>query len=54
MVLLVLEPFLDITTGFNDEFVLSDRQIINLSYIQDVRVSKERATTKGTVYEVEF
>ena len=41
-------------TGFNDEFVLSDRQIINLSYIQDVRVSKERATTKGTVYEVEF
>ncbi len=54
VVLLVLEPFLDITTGFNDEFVLSDRQIINLSYIQDVRVSKERATTKGTVYEVEF
>ena len=29
VVLLVLEPFLDITTGFNDEFVLSDRQIIN-------------------------
>ena len=54
VVLLVLEPFWDITTGFNDEFVLSDRQIINLSYIQDVRVSKERATTKGTVYEVEF
>ena len=54
VVLLVLEPFLDITTGFNDEFVLSDRQIINLSYIQDVRVSKERAKTKGTVYDVEF
>ncbi len=54
VVMLVLEPFLDITTGFKNELVLTDKQIINLNYIQDVRVSKERATTKGTVYEVEF
>ena len=54
VILLVLEPFLDLTTGFKNELILTDNKIIDLTYVQDVRVSKERKTSKGSVYEVEF
>ncbi|MGN0316438.1 MAG: hypothetical protein ACI4E1_00710 [Lachnospira sp.] len=52
--LLVLEPFLDLTTGFKNELILTDNKIIDLSYVQDVCITKERKTSKGSVYEVEF
>lgn len=51
--LLVFEPFLDITTGFNDHMLLSDRVIVDLNKVDNMRVTKERTSFKGTVYEVE-
>ena len=54
MILLVFEPLLDITTGFKDEFILTDKKIINLNYVQEIHITKERNTFKGRVYEVEF
>ena len=54
VILLVFEPLLDITTGFNDEFILTDKKIINLNYVQEIHITKERNTFKGRVYEVEF
>lgn len=54
VILLVFEPLLDITTGFKDEFILTDKKIINLNYVQEIHITKERNTFKGRVYEVEF
>lgn len=52
--LICFEPFNDITTGFCDTFVLTDRCIVNLADISEIRIVNEKATTKGKVCEIEM
>lgn len=52
--LLCFEPFNDITTGFYKNYFLTDRYVVNLTGISEIRVIKERNSTKGTVCEIEL
>ena len=52
--LICFEPFNDMTSGFFDSFFLSDRYVVDYSQITEIRIVKERITTKGTVCEIEL
>ncbi len=48
------EPYNEVTSGFCDSFFLSDRYVVDYSQITEIRIVKEKITTKGTVCEIEL
>ena len=52
--LLCFEPFNLITSGFCDTYFLTDNYIVDYSEISEIRILKERPSTKGVVCEIEI
>ena len=52
--LLFFEPFNLITSGFYDSYFLTDNYVVDYSEITDIRIVKERPSTKGVVCEIEI
>ena len=52
--LVCFEPFNLITSGFNDSFFLTDKYVVDYSEVSEIRIVKERPSTKGVVCEIEI
>lgn len=51
--LICFEPFNDMTSGFSENYFLTDKYIVDFSQISDIRIVSKRASVIGNVCKIE-